>query len=327
MSGSKPPAPPVLSASAPRGRGLRMLLRPGPGRRMFVLLLVGFAIAAGWMALWRHVRDRVIAGDQYRLRIQQIEITPRPAWIRADIRAEAIRDGSLDSPLSILDDDLTVRIAKAFELHPWIAEVKGVTKHHPARMTVELVYRRPVAMVVVPGGLYAIDIQAIVLPSDDFSPVEATRYPRLAGMPGVSSPVAGTRWTDDRVIGAAQIAAQLLDDWHSLALHRIEPLPVGSAADALGPQYLIISRADARIVWGHPPGEEAASELPAAEKLSLLRRASEAGALSRSIELDLRRPSGTSSPPQRTARRPGRERYGDEVTTQGTGSSPDKQPR
>jgi hypothetical protein len=271
------------------------LLAPGPARRLFVLALVAAAVAAGWITLWRHVRERVIAGDQYRLRIEQIEITPRPAWIRADVRAESIRDGSLESPLSILDEELTLRIAKAFELHPWIAEVKQVTKHHPARVTVELVYRRPVAMVVVPGGLYAIDIQGIVLPSDDFSPVEAVRYPRLAS------------WTDDRVLGAARIAAQLLEDWQALKLHRIEPLAMESAGSDGGQQYQIISRSEGRIIWGHPPGDEGPSELPAAEKLALLRRASEQGTLSGTSDLDLRRLPGTGSPPERTAGRPKRE--------------------
>jgi hypothetical protein len=278
---------------------------PGPGRRLPIYLLLAVALAAGWIALWRHVRERVIAGEQYRLRIQQIAITPRPAWIRADVRAEAIRDGSIDEPMSILDEDLTLRIAKAFELHPWVAEVKQVIKHHPARVTVELVYRRPVAMIAVPGGLYAIDVQGIVLPSDDFSPVEAVRYPRLASMPGMARPVAGTRWTDHRVMGAARIAEQLLTDWPTLKLHRIEPLAIESAGSDGGPQYQMMSRSEGRIIWGHAPGEEGPSELPAAEKLSLLRRMAEQGSLSSSNEIDLRRAPGTLSPPERTARRPG----------------------
>ena len=40
-------------------------------------------------------------------------------------------------PLSILDDDLTGRIAAAFALHPWVAKVVRVTKHHPAGVDVE----------------------------------------------------------------------------------------------------------------------------------------------------------------------------------------------
>ena len=303
MSELKPPVPPPAAPRRAASAPLRLVLTPGPRRRFLVIAIVSISVAAGWTALWRHVRDHVLAGEQYHLRMHQIEITPRPAWIRADVRAEAVRDGSLEGPLSILDDDLTLRVAKAFELHPWVAKVKRVAKHHPARVTVELEYRRPVAMIAVPGGLYAIDNQGIVLPSDDFSPVEAVRYPRLANFPGAASPVAGTAWIDERVVGAARIGEQLLNDWPVLKLHRLEPLPESGTADGTW-QYQLISRSDARIIWGHAPGSEGPSELPSTEKLVLLRRAVEQGALTGPKELDLRQTPSQLSAPERTARGP-----------------------
>ena len=63
----------------------------------------------------------------------------RPAWIHTDVKAEVIRNASLDAALSVLDDNLTVNIAQAFALHPWVAKVTRVSKHHPARVKVEVV--------------------------------------------------------------------------------------------------------------------------------------------------------------------------------------------
>ena len=101
-----------------------------------------------------------------------------------------MRDASLDAPLSILDEQLAERLAKAFSFHPWVAEVREVRKSIPARVTIDLVYRRPVCMVELPdrSGLYAVDAQAFLLPSRDFldEPQKAAQYPRLAGITSVN---------------------------------------------------------------------------------------------------------------------------------------------
>jgi len=76
-----------------------------------------------------------------------------PEWIHCDLRAEIFRSAALDGPLSIMDEDLAERIAVACALHPWVARVRSVRKYHPARVVVELDYRRPVLMVEVTGGL------------------------------------------------------------------------------------------------------------------------------------------------------------------------------
>ena len=147
----------------------------------------------------------------------RVEITPIPDWIHTDIREEAFRDASLDEPLSILDENLVERIARAFSLHPWVEEVRRVRKRHPARLEIDLVYRRPVCMVVVPDGMHTVDIEGVLLPADHFPPVEAMQYPRLRGVETTpTSP--GTRWRDVRVIEAAEIAAAFGDVWQELRL-------------------------------------------------------------------------------------------------------------
>ena len=118
----------------------------GQGRRMIALLVTIAAIAGAGYFGWHQVSPRVIAKNEYQLHPNKIEISPPPSWIQADVRSEVIRDGSLDRPMSLLDDDLGQRIAAAFELHPWIAKAR-VTKKYPGSVQVDLTYRRPVMVV------------------------------------------------------------------------------------------------------------------------------------------------------------------------------------
>ena len=114
------------------------------------MVLAG-TLLGGWYVVWYRQRRPRPASSLYRLRLEQVHITPPPPWIDCDIRGEVFRDGSLDGPVSILDDDLAARIAAAFKLHPWIAQVRRVRKLTPAAVDVELVYRQPVCMVARGG--------------------------------------------------------------------------------------------------------------------------------------------------------------------------------
>ena len=96
--------------------------------------------------------------DEYRLQIENIRVTRPPHWVPADLVqqvSERAGFGAETSPLgstgnpSLLDDGLAERIAQAFRLHPWEAEVQRVRIQFPAQVDVELKYRRPVAMVEV----------------------------------------------------------------------------------------------------------------------------------------------------------------------------------
>lgn len=256
----------------PRAARFAKVLR-GPARRALVLALLGAGAAGGAYAVWQRVRPHVVAAPQYRLEARDIAITPPPEWIRSDLRAEVIRDASLDGPLSILDPGLAERVAKAFALHPWIARVQKVSKHSPARVEVELVYRRPVCMVEVPGGLYPVDIEGVLLPSSDFSPNDARRYPRLSGVQPTTEGPVGTRWHDRRVVGAAEIAAALTDAWNELNLHRIVPVPGAHGGPSRDePTYELFTRLGTRILWGPASGTDAPPDDAPAVKAARLRR-------------------------------------------------------
>ena len=195
----------------------------GPGRPLSLAFgLVGVFLLA-WYTVWREVRASVLSSPDYFVGPQDVEISPPPEWIRSDIRAEVFRSASLDGRLSIMDDTILDRIRGAFSLHPWIAKVRRVSKHHPAKVRVELEYRQPVLMVEAPDELLPVDAQGIVLPRGDFSPVEKSRFPKLTGVNTGPLGAAGERWGDARVAGAAEIAGAIGPAWQDLKLAEIVP--------------------------------------------------------------------------------------------------------
>jgi hypothetical protein len=136
-------------------------------------------------------------------------------------------------------------------------------------------------MVEVPGGLLPVDVEATLLPSADFSPSEAARYPRLTGVQRVPTGPVGARWPDAKVVGAAEIAATLGSAWEAMKLQSIVPLEADpasrpaagdSGSHSAEPFFALMTRGKTRILWGYAPGAGAAGELPAAEKVARLRR-------------------------------------------------------
>ena len=280
----------------------------GRGRALLLSLLVVGLFVVAWRGTWLAVRDNVVAAPQYWLTPDQVEITPTPRWIRTDIREEAFRDAGFDKPLSILDEDLVERIARAFSLQPWVAEVRRVRKLHPARLKVDLVYRRPVCMVVVPDGVHPVDIEGVLLPSEDFWPEEAKEYPRLLGVK--TTPTSrGTRWRDVRVIDGAEIAAAFGSCWQELPLDHIEPYVEPDSKSAGDYSYFLITSSGGHIRWGRAPGNSIPGEAAASEKIALLQDYfQEHGTLdtpnqSRLLDLrDLRRNVHSASKPKEALR-------------------------
>lgn len=251
---------------------LLWLLFTKPWRQITLAVALCASLAGGVFWMWLHVGDELVEADIYQVTPEKVVITPPPDWIHSDIKREAIKSGSLDGGQSLLDEDLTERVARAFGLHPWVARVESVRKSHPARVEVALVYRRPVCMVTTPGGLVPVDADGFVLPRADFSPVDASRYPRLEGIHTVPLGPEGSRWGDDQVHSAAEIAAALLEDWNNLGLERIAPTEPSGELGAAPLTFDLFSAGGSRILWGHAPADQSSGEIPAAEKLARLKQ-------------------------------------------------------
>jgi hypothetical protein len=229
-------------------------LLTGTGRRVTIGVFLICALLGGIYFGWQRWGERIADQPEYVVLPENIDITPPPPWIRSDVKLEALRAGDL-TELSLLDRELTIKIARAFGMHNWVQDVVRVSKHHPARVEVQLEYRRPVAMVEVvvnnQPGLLPIDVQGILLPPGDFSAEQARDYLRISVPDATPAGPVGTPWGAPRIHGAARIAAVLQDHWKKLGLYRIVQMPTEAASGR--PRYLLATRHGAQIVWGPAP--------------------------------------------------------------------------
>ena len=231
---------------------------------------------AGFLYAWQRWGEPGLNPADYTVTLDRLVVTPQPAWIHADVKAEVIRSAGA-AQLNLRDPKLVEELATAFALHPWVASVVRVQKRYPARVEVEVEYRRPVAAVEVASqnepGLLFIDAQGVLLPSADFAQGQAKDFLRIAAGNETPAGVYGTPWGSERIAGAARVAAAFeetgdteIKRWQKLKLYRIVPLQ-SSSGDL---SYELRTLSDVRIVWGAAPGSEAPGEPTADEKIAAL---------------------------------------------------------
>ena len=230
------------------------------------VVVAAAAIGLGWAA-WSRLGDRVRGAADLMLHPDSITVEGVAPWVRADLKSEALRDASLDGGVPLDDPELVRRLARAFAMHPWVRDVVSVTTRHPAAADVVVRCREPVAMVSVPGGLLAVDAEAVVLPSDDFTAETAADYPRITGVPSGPQGAVGFPWGDPLVQEGAAVAAVVGPDWRPLGLSGCRPIGGGQTPRA----WELFDDKGRTINFGAAPGHEAAGEPTAAAKIARLR--------------------------------------------------------
>ena len=279
-------------------------------RRLIAAAALIGLVLAGWSYAWRTWGELGTRGEDYIVTAERIDVTPLPAWIHADVKREVVKSGSLSS-LPLRDPQLVDKVSRAFAAHSWVASVKKVSKHYPARIEVDLEYRKPVAMVEVTWQgepkLYFIDAASVLLPSEDFEKEveqKAPHFLRIRISSGEVSPTGrafGTPWGSEKIAGAALLADAWQDRWRKLALYRVL---VDEDTNAK-PTYWLSTKSGTRVFWGHAPGSEAKEEQTPREKIVWLEQyVAKHGPLDKSAAdslIDLRTPTGKS--PLQTARK------------------------
>ena len=244
-----------------------------PKARVLVALIVIGLLGWGMHTLWEQVGPSVIQRNQHLLHAERITSTALPAWIAADVCAEVARNAGLDGRLSLLDDSFAQVIKDAFELHPWVLSVEHISKSYPQGGHVDLTYRQPVAVVEMSGRegvlFVPIDKQGVHLPPNDVPDLRKRYLPRIGGI--VGRPPVGQAWPDPRVIGAAELAEMLSDQWEPLCL--VDILPSARPEIRDGSRFFVydlITRGGTRVVWGAAPGTAPPKEDPFDAKLARL---------------------------------------------------------
>lgn len=277
------PEPPPEETSVWRAVADR---RVGLGAVAVVLAAVG---AVAW--LWPRVAERVAGSDDVLLVPEAIELRGQAPWVKADIRTEALHDASLDHGLPLHDPQLANRLARAFDMHPWVRQVVRVELRHPAAALVEVRCREPAAMVSVDGGLLAVDAEGVVLPSADFTAESAAAYPRLAGIASSPQGPEGARWGDPTVEEGAALAHCIQPEWATLGMSECRAVTV-STIDGQRRVWELVGADGRVIVFGAAPGREAEREPSAAAKIARLRTLGPDGG----ERIDLREPAVAAGP-------------------------------
>lgn len=255
-------------------RYLRWCFRPVRLVTLAVIALLWLC----WPLISRQMPD-LENREEYSIGVSQIVVTPPPRWVPGDIVEKVYERAGFDDSLSLLDPALSEKVALAFYTYPWVERLKQVRKSFPARVYVEVVYRKPVAMVEVAGGGYLpVDRHGFLLPDQDFSMSDIDRYPLIRGISTVPLNIQGRSWGDPAVTGAAQLAAVLSEAndtgqpwWHVLELETIlAPSRVTADDEVDDLQFQITSRGGSMIVWGRSPETKHPGELTVAKKLQRL---------------------------------------------------------
>jgi hypothetical protein len=238
------------------------------------LLCVGLAGAAFVIgpSLFGFLPD-LTQRDEYRFSTSQIQIPDPPRWAPVTLLDQVIEAGGLPEEVSVLDEGLAEQIAAAFEKHPWVEGAVTVEMSVPARIQVMFEYRRPVAMVEVLDGFYAVDDAGVLLPPRDFPESDVEAYPRIVGMATTPLGGVGSTWGDVRVIGASRIAVALTPWWREWKLDSIV-VPARQTAEQTYDklEFVVTTQGGSRIIWGRPPGNEHPLEIADEEKIKRLKK-------------------------------------------------------
>lgn len=243
------------------------------------LAVVAAAAVGGWL-LWRRHAEDVRAHADLVLLPERVEVRGVAPWIRGDLRSEALRNASLDGGMPLDDPALAERLRRAFSRHPWVREVVGVALREPAAAVVEIRCREPVAMVRVRDGLFAVDAESVVLPSDDFTPESAAAYPTIAQVATTPIGAAGSPWGDPMVAEGAAVAAAVGPEWPRLGLRDVKPVAVGTRL-----VWELVGDDGRTIRFGCVPGRELPGEPSAATKLARLRTLAVGDGAQRNVDL------------------------------------------
>lgn len=244
-------------------------------------LCVAAIVVIVWLFLpqWTRQLPQLAEQPEYQITAQQIQITPPPRWIPEDIVEKVLDRAGFNESMSLLDPRLGRKVALAFDTHPWIERLVQVRKSYPARLQVDVIYRKPVALVEVAGGGYfPVDRLGYLLPSEDFRPADESRYPIVRGIQTAPLGYVGEEWGDPAVVGAAHLAETLTEQtaagtswWDALQLRSIVAPSVVASNESIDElQYRFETAGGSQIYWGRPPGTQHPGELTVEQKLERL---------------------------------------------------------
>jgi hypothetical protein len=255
---------------------------------------------------WRFYGAKALDSTYYALKKENIHISDPPPWLRSDVVAEVFSESGLER-MSLLDDQTSAVIAKAFDTHPWVRKTHRVQRMAAGQIMVNLEFRQPIAMVHclsdaplqestptgassdLPSGVptsagatpdsagqesfLPVDTEGVLLPTKDFSQADIANYLLIYGqnIKAVDYPRVGMVLGDSQIQEAIMLA-RLVEPMRSsgqLKLSSIYVYPSGASPRSRW-KLELTTKGGPRILWGSPPGKEASGEPTANSKLKRL---------------------------------------------------------
>ena len=235
----------------------RLLLRATMPFLLGVLLL--FVVAGITFVCWHRVRDRVIRTDEYRFSAASVHVTETPPWVPETIVNDVISAFTIGrTPQdTLIDRELLRELATAFRSYHWVESVKCVRASFPAKVTLDLTYRTPICMVLLPNMQdgYAVDRHGVYLPSDYFAgnPTVADHYIKVLGVKSTPTGNLGDKWDDVVVEQAAALADHLSHDNSVLNIASIRVETTGTNRYNTKHLFHLTTLRDTEILWGEMP--------------------------------------------------------------------------
>ncbi|MDD3586137.1 MAG: hypothetical protein PHQ75_03045 [Thermoguttaceae bacterium] len=244
------------------------------GKNQRQVLVCIFVFLCFWgliQALWLTLGKQIDNSTDSRIRLEDIHVLEPPQWVESRFVQEALathpdlnslKDGADGTSfLSIHTPDLVKKLTVAFEGHPWTQSVESIRLEYPAKVTVKIIFRRPVAVVAVPkelypefnGGGFPIDANGVLLPVGYFQEHDTLlyNYPWIEGITSAPMRSYGEPWNDPLVIEAAMLADYLRDIIQPMSIRRIRVREKPNKEP--GGLYDLETIQGTRIYWGEFP--------------------------------------------------------------------------
>ncbi|HWL10515.1 MAG TPA: hypothetical protein VNQ76_19070 [Planctomicrobium sp.] len=198
---------------------------------------------------------------EYQFPLEETRLTPPNEWVPETILQQVIQGSDLSENVSLLEPDLCEKVARSWESNPWVKSVKSVQITRERTLQVDVEFRTPVAFVEVPGGLYPIDVEGVLLPPGDFELADTSRLPHIRGVKTLPQGRTGAFWGDPIVVAAAQLTSLLTPEqnletywkhfgFKALIAPNVDPATV--TPDQL--VFEIETVGGNRVLWGKIPG-------------------------------------------------------------------------
>jgi hypothetical protein len=268
--------PPQVVPAKPRSPGKSEKIKQKPsGFRLLSILVVLVTAASlcsavvGCYLLLGMARSYVASQDRFQIGIRDIELTPLPAWIHADLLADVQQLANLPNTLNTMDDGLSGTLRDAFGMHPWVREVVEVRVKRPSQVRVKLTYREPIAAVHTTRSVEIVDRDGVLLPNDTLPDPQS--YVTITGVRSTPTGPAGTKWDDGALLAGIVVADALSDQHRELGITTIDVNGFRPNNASPGSIFLLTEHGT-RVKWGRPPNANYPGEVPLRDKIDRLEK-------------------------------------------------------